>query len=53
MSAADLLIKKAVEYEQLAELESAAGDEEKAAAPFAVVALVLREVAEALEAEAA
>lgn len=53
MSAAELLIQKAEEYEQLAELEDAAGDEEKAAGPFATVALVLREVAEALDLEAA
>lgn len=49
MTAADRLIAKAAEYEQLAELEQAAGDDERAATPFATIAVALREVAEALD----
>ncbi len=52
MTPSALLLEKALEYRQLAELEEAAGDEERAAPSLAVVSLVLFELAHALEVEA-
>ena len=51
MNATELLLAKAAEYEQLADLEQDAGDDERAAGPFATIAVVLREVAQALDDE--